>query len=359
MSPGVGAALRAAREAQGLQQAEAAAALSQPAEVLAALESERFDALGGQMRVKALLRVYGRYLGLDTEQLLARFETTETRGPGRPASPPRSQPAPGEQPPAAPNAQPTASAAPGPQQREQATEPGRQQASSASPTPGRSHRRERRRRAGDRGRRRSAGTTLFGSVVVLAAVGLGVWALGGGFFGSDDVRLTGPAGDESAADAVGAAPSPTEASPAADRPPGASATDETEAGAAAVPSPTRAEPSPSEPSPARTAAASPTPSVLDTARPPEQTSVQILAKPGASAEAEQAGARLDDLGYYVVVTNQLQLPYDKTTVLYTDGYQAEAKALKAREVRIKTVEPNTGFSDEVFLHLVVTQDWSS
>jgi hypothetical protein len=50
MSAGVGAALRAAREAQGLQQAEAAAALSHPVEALAALESERFDALSGRMR---------------------------------------------------------------------------------------------------------------------------------------------------------------------------------------------------------------------------------------------------------------------------------------------------------------------
>lgn len=62
---GIGPALRKAREHRGLSIEEAARDSRLRADQLAALEDEDFDALSGDVYVRASLRTYAAYLGLD------------------------------------------------------------------------------------------------------------------------------------------------------------------------------------------------------------------------------------------------------------------------------------------------------
>ena len=69
-----GGRLREAREAQGLQIEEVANELRISASALAALEDNRFDALGAAVFARGYLKQYGARLGLDPRDLLARYE---------------------------------------------------------------------------------------------------------------------------------------------------------------------------------------------------------------------------------------------------------------------------------------------
>jgi cytoskeleton protein RodZ len=73
-APDPGGRLRQAREAQGLLLEEVATELRISTDALAALEQNRFDALGAAVFAKGYLKQYGARLGLDVPGLLALYE---------------------------------------------------------------------------------------------------------------------------------------------------------------------------------------------------------------------------------------------------------------------------------------------
>lgn len=70
MTTGIGETLREAREQRGLSLDEAAEETRIRATVLAAIEQERFDQLGGDVYTRGFIRSYAKCLGLDPEPLL-------------------------------------------------------------------------------------------------------------------------------------------------------------------------------------------------------------------------------------------------------------------------------------------------
>ncbi|MGE5226087.1 MAG: RodZ domain-containing protein [Planctomycetaceae bacterium] len=70
---GVGAALRRARAIRGTTLDEAARDTKLRPEQLQALEDEDFDLLGGEVYVRATLRTYAEYLGLNAEKVSAAY----------------------------------------------------------------------------------------------------------------------------------------------------------------------------------------------------------------------------------------------------------------------------------------------
>lgn len=69
----IGATLRRAREARGLTLQQAKQALRVHSDYLDALEAEEFDKLPAPVYVRAFLREYARFLGLDPEPLLQAY----------------------------------------------------------------------------------------------------------------------------------------------------------------------------------------------------------------------------------------------------------------------------------------------
>lgn len=98
--------------------------------------------------------------------------------------------------------------------------------------------------------------------------------------------------------------------------------------------------------------------LIDAARDPSETSVQVLDAGGGSDAANDVAEVLGDLGYDVVAINPSRVDYDVTTVLYTSGNDAEAEALHARDDRFSATEPNERLSEGVDLHVVVGPDWT-
>ncbi len=70
----IGRSLAEAREAHGLQLADAERITFLRARHLSALEQERFDDLPGQAYARAFLRTYARALGLDAERFVSEFD---------------------------------------------------------------------------------------------------------------------------------------------------------------------------------------------------------------------------------------------------------------------------------------------
>jgi cytoskeletal protein RodZ len=85
-SIGVGSALRRARELRGATLDEAARDTRLRVEQLRALEDEDFEALGEEVYVRAVLRTYSQYLGLDTEKVI-RVYGRHADEPGPPPPP--------------------------------------------------------------------------------------------------------------------------------------------------------------------------------------------------------------------------------------------------------------------------------
>ena len=73
MSTGIGATLRTEREEQGLLLSDVAEETAISRRRLAALEEERFDALGGDVYVRSSLRLYAGFLGIDADPLVAAY----------------------------------------------------------------------------------------------------------------------------------------------------------------------------------------------------------------------------------------------------------------------------------------------
>jgi hypothetical protein len=70
---GVGSALRRARAISGISLDDAARDTKLRAEQLDALEEEAFDELGGEVYVRATLRTYAEYLGLQGDKVVAAY----------------------------------------------------------------------------------------------------------------------------------------------------------------------------------------------------------------------------------------------------------------------------------------------
>lgn len=70
---GIGALLREAREEQGRELSEAAAATSMRVAQLEALEADRWEQFGGDVYAKGFLKSYAVWLGLDPEPLLEKY----------------------------------------------------------------------------------------------------------------------------------------------------------------------------------------------------------------------------------------------------------------------------------------------
>jgi cytoskeleton protein RodZ len=100
VSTGIGDALRAAREAQGLSLDEAAADLRARPDQLRALEEERFTTFGGDIYAKGFLKNYAVELGIDPGPLLDAYrrevsnEDAPTGFVGGVAAPPKERGAP-------------------------------------------------------------------------------------------------------------------------------------------------------------------------------------------------------------------------------------------------------------------------
>ena len=97
--------------------------------------------------------------------------------------------------------------------------------------------------------------------------------------------------------------------------------------------------------------------LIDAARPPEETTVQVLDAGGGSTATNEAADALRELGYDVVAINTSRLDYPTTTVLFTDGNEAEADALRARDERFAETGLNERLSEGVDVHVVVGPDW--
>jgi hypothetical protein len=72
-SIGVGSALRRARAIRRISIDDAVRDTRLPADQLRALEDEDFDAFAGEVYVRATLRTYAQYLGLDPEKVVAAY----------------------------------------------------------------------------------------------------------------------------------------------------------------------------------------------------------------------------------------------------------------------------------------------
>ncbi len=86
---GVGSALRKARLLRGLTLREASRDTRIRAELLEALERERFEDLPGEVYVRGALRSYSSYLGLDPEKVVDAYATALDRE--APSPPPPAQ----------------------------------------------------------------------------------------------------------------------------------------------------------------------------------------------------------------------------------------------------------------------------
>ena len=98
--------------------------------------------------------------------------------------------------------------------------------------------------------------------------------------------------------------------------------------------------------------------LIAAARDPEETTVQVLDAGGGSSATNEAADALREMGYDVVAINSSRTDYPTTTVLYTDGNEAEAEALPARDERFADTAPNERLSEGVDLHVVVGPDWA-
>ncbi|HVA27037.1 MAG TPA: RodZ domain-containing protein [Candidatus Baltobacteraceae bacterium] len=79
----LGERFRAAREARGLSLSDVAEQIRIRSVYLAAIEDENWSVIGAPVYIRGFLRTYGRFLGLDTEEIVAEFagEPRNAAGP--------------------------------------------------------------------------------------------------------------------------------------------------------------------------------------------------------------------------------------------------------------------------------------
>ncbi len=123
---------------------------------------------------------------------------------------------------------------------------------------------------------------------------------------------------------------------------------------------------PTTPTPATptglTAAPAPTPTLTPSPTvtiPPSEITVQILdaAGDGGSA-ASDLGRRLRQAGYRVVATNQAVRTYQRSTLFYTQGHEADARVIQRDFPEFVVVdEKPANLSGNVDVHAVVGRDY--
>ncbi len=113
------------------------------------------------------------------------------------------------------------------------------------------------------------------------------------------------------------------------------------------------------PTPTPTPTGPPPEELIAAAGPPSATTVQVLDAGGGGSRTSVAVEVLEDLGYNVVSVTSARARVTTTTVWFTEDYEAEAQAMRARENRVAEVAPNQGLSDGVNLHVLVGPDWDS
>lgn len=121
-----------------------------------------------------------------------------------------------------------------------------------------------------------------------------------------------------------------------------------------TPTPTTLEPSPE-----------PTPTVdpgelIAAAAEPSATTVQVLDAGGGSQATQAAVAVLvEELGYQVINVTSSRTDVERTTLWYSDGHEAEALALRARDGRFGEAAPNERLNEGTNVHVLVGPDWPS
>jgi cytoskeleton protein RodZ len=87
----LGERFRAAREARGMSLSDVAEQIRIRSLYLAAIEEEKWGAIGAPVYVRGFLRTYARFLGLDPEEAVAAFNRTQP-APAQPAPLERDEP---------------------------------------------------------------------------------------------------------------------------------------------------------------------------------------------------------------------------------------------------------------------------
>src|SRR3974390_998305 len=87
----LGEEFRAAREARGLSLSDVSEQINIRSVYLQALENEDWSAIGAPVYTRGFIRTYARFLGLDPESSVQRFNEGGSAAPpaGPPAAPPR------------------------------------------------------------------------------------------------------------------------------------------------------------------------------------------------------------------------------------------------------------------------------
>ncbi len=84
----LGERFRTAREARGLSLSDVAEQIRIRALYLAAIEDERWNAIGAPVYIRGFLRTYARFLGIDPEEAVAAFNRTQPAPPAASAPEP-------------------------------------------------------------------------------------------------------------------------------------------------------------------------------------------------------------------------------------------------------------------------------
>ncbi len=93
--------------------------------------------------------------------------------------------------------------------------------------------------------------------------------------------------------------------------------------------------------------------LIAAARPPAETTVQILDAGGGNALVDAVRIRLEEIGYQIIAVQESSRRVDRTTVYFTEENQAQAEGLRARDPRFQVVEANRGLSRSVDIHVLV------
>ncbi len=83
----LGERFRTAREARGLSLSDVAEQIRIRALYLAAIEDERWNAIGAAVYIRGFLRTYARFLGIDPEEAVAAFNRTQPAPPAASQAP--------------------------------------------------------------------------------------------------------------------------------------------------------------------------------------------------------------------------------------------------------------------------------
>jgi transcriptional regulator with XRE-family HTH domain len=79
----IGEQLRAAREAKGVSQSDAASATKILTKLIVSMEADDFSVMAAPTYAKGFIRLYAQYLGLDSEPLIEKYTENHAGGPRR------------------------------------------------------------------------------------------------------------------------------------------------------------------------------------------------------------------------------------------------------------------------------------